>query len=159
MQVLRILLPGSVRDDSIQQDFSSLDAGLNVNGDIGLFRFKIEEFLHGGAAEFSLEDVHLNPCPAFQKKVLFRTWNIPRGKVMSYGFLSKTIGCLGGARAVGAALSKNPLPLVIPCHRVIRENRSLGGFGGGLTLKRKLLEMEGIHFDSKGKVLREYFYP
>jgi len=66
----------------------------------------------------------------------------PYGHVVTYGELARRSGCPGGARAVGQAMARNPLPLVVPCHRVVAAN-GLGGYGGGLPLKRRLLALEG----------------
>ena len=66
----------------------------------------------------------------------------PYGHVVTYGELARRSGCPGGARAVGQAMARNPLPLVVPCHRVVAAGR-LGGYGGGLRLKRWLLALEG----------------
>ena len=67
----------------------------------------------------------------------------PYGHVVTYGELARRSGCPGGARAVGQAMARNPLPLVVPCHRVVAAN-GLGGYGGGLPLKRRLLALEGV---------------
>jgi len=72
---------------------------------------------------------------------------------MTYGGLAASIGVPGGARAVGGALAGNPLPLIFPCHRVIRGDGTLGGFGGGLDLKKTLLTREGVSFDRRGRVM------
>lgn len=68
---------------------------------------------------------------------------IPYGATTSYGIIATELGLLNGARAVGRANGANPIPIVIPCHRVIGSNGELTGFGGGLPLKRALLEFEG----------------
>ena len=67
----------------------------------------------------------------------------PYGHVVTYGELARRSGCPGGARAVGQAMARNPLPLVVPCHRVVAAD-GLGGYGGGLPLKRRLLALEGV---------------
>ena len=95
----------------------------------------------------------MKACGEFQRRVLNEVMRIPRGKVITYGRLAEKIRASKGARAVGNALAMNPYPLIIPCHRVIRSDGSLGGFGGGLKMKKDLLLMEGITFDSAGKVL------
>jgi methylated-DNA-[protein]-cysteine S-methyltransferase len=95
-------------------------------------------------------------CYAFQKKVLTETAAVRRGKVITYGGLAKKIAVPNAARAVGTALGRNPFPLVIPCHRVVRSDGALGGFGGGLPMKLKLLEMEGVEFDRHGRVRPEH---
>jgi len=70
--------------------------------------------------------------------------------VISYGEIAKRLGRPCAARAVGTALAKNPLPLIVPCHRVIKSNGELGGFSAGdTTMKRWLLEKEGVVFDRR----------
>ncbi len=78
----------------------------------------------------------------FQKKVWKALQTIPYGETISYGELAKQIGDPKAVRAVGAANGQNPIPIIVPCHRVIGSNGSLTGFGGGLENKRKLLELE-----------------
>ncbi|SEC77688.1 methylated-DNA-[protein]-cysteine S-methyltransferase [Streptomyces sp. 2231.1] len=69
---------------------------------------------------------------------------VPYGAVVGYGDLAARVGQPGGAQAVGAAMGANPLPLVVPCHRVVESDGGIGGFGGGLETKRKLLALEGV---------------
>ena len=71
---------------------------------------------------------------------------------MSYGELARRLGRPRAARAVGQALAANPVPLMVPCHRVIRADGSPGGFGGGLDLKRRLLELEGVRCRGGGVI-------
>jgi methylated-DNA-[protein]-cysteine S-methyltransferase len=80
----------------------------------------------------------------FQRRVLAETQCIPRGNVITYGELAHRVGLPGAAQAVGQALGHNPVPLVIPCHRVIAANGDLGGFTGGLRTKIMLLQLEGV---------------
>lgn len=105
---------------------------------------QLRAFTEGAAVRFSLDIVRLDRRPPFHQRVLRRAFRIPRGRVMTYGSLAAAAGCPGGARAVGRALATNPFPLIIPCHRVIRSDGALGGFGGGLDIKRRLLAMEGV---------------
>jgi O-6-methylguanine DNA methyltransferase len=79
----------------------------------------------------------------FQRKVWRLATRIPYGRVRSYGWLAARLGGRRYARAVGLALGANPIPLVVPCHRIVSHNGSLGGFSGGLPIKRKLLALEG----------------
>jgi methylated-DNA-[protein]-cysteine S-methyltransferase len=79
----------------------------------------------------------------FQKEVWSALRAIPYGETVSYSELARRIGRPAVSRAVGAANGRNPIPIVIPCHRVIGANGSLTGFGGGLVIKRRLLELEG----------------
>ena len=78
----------------------------------------------------------------FQREVWSALTDIPYGETVSYSELARRIGRPAASRAVGAANGKNPLPIVVPCHRVIGANGSLTGFGGGLAIKRRLLELE-----------------
>jgi len=77
-----------------------------------------------------------------QKAVYHATFRIPRGQTRSYRRIAETIGRPGASRFVGNTMAKNPFPVLIPCHRVIRSNGSLGRFGGGEDLKRAMLEIE-----------------
>ena len=80
----------------------------------------------------------------FQLRVWMKVKEIPYGEVRSYGWVAKNIGREKAARAVGNALNRNPVALIIPCHRVVRKNGSIGGFGCGVEIKRKLLSIEGV---------------
>ncbi|MEW6686893.1 MAG: methylated-DNA--[protein]-cysteine S-methyltransferase [Candidatus Edwardsbacteria bacterium] len=84
----------------------------------------------------------LRGTTAFERAVWERVRRIPYGQVRSYSWIAKELGKPKAARAVGLALKFNPLPIIIPCHRVIRKNGSLGGFSGGLEWKKKLLALE-----------------
>ncbi len=88
-------------------------------------------------------DVDLSGYTDFQRSVWAGTRDIPYGSVKSYGWLAARIGRPKAARAVGAALGKNPVPIVVPCHRVVGADGSLTGFGCGLEWKRALLGLEG----------------
>lgn len=78
--------------------------------------------------------------------VLGKTVLIPKGKVTTYGLLAKALGRPKAARAVGSALGKNPNPVEVPCHRVIRADGSIGGYSRGRRAKKKLFKKEGIRF-------------
>jgi methylated-DNA-[protein]-cysteine S-methyltransferase len=78
----------------------------------------------------------------FQRDVWSALTKIPYGETISYGELTRRLGRPRASRAVGAANGRNPIPIVVPCHRVVGANGSLTGFGGGLPIKRRLLELE-----------------
>lgn len=92
---------------------------------------------------FPFKWLHFLQGTPFQKKVWKALWEIPFGEVVSYQWLAKKVGSPQGFRAVGNANGKNPLPLFIPCHRVIAADGSIGGYSCGLPIKRKLLRHEG----------------
>ncbi len=92
---------------------------------------------------------------AFQKRVLRELQEIPRGAVVSYQTLSALAGAPNGARAVGNALHNNPVPIYVPCHRVIAADGRLGGYGGGEARKRQLLRSEGFALDSSDAELTD----
>jgi len=104
-------------------------------------RGQLEAYFAGERRDFELS---LSPAGTpFQCKVWRTLAEIPFGRTWSYGELARRIGDPSAVRAVGAANGRNPLPLVLPCHRVIGSNGKLTGFGGGLPLKQWLLEHEG----------------
>jgi methylated-DNA-[protein]-cysteine S-methyltransferase len=120
---------------------------------------KIRDFLYGENIRFSLDIIRLDICSSFQQQVLRAEYAIPRGRVSTYGLIAKHLGKPTSARAVGTALATNPFPIIIPCHRAIRSDGSLGGFQGGLNMKRALLEMEGIAFrDANHVAIQEFYY-
>lgn len=118
----------------------------------------IQAFLDGAALRFRLDAVALDLCSGFQRRVLVAEHGIPRGKVSTYNLMAKHLGKPSAARAVGRALATNPFPIIIPCHRAIRSDGTLGGYQGGLAMKRALLEMEGIAFDAAGRVATAGFH-
>jgi O-6-methylguanine DNA methyltransferase len=107
---------------------------------------------YGGvlSAYFAGEDVDPTALPVdpvgtpFQRKVWEALRRIPRGEVRSYAAVANEIGSPRGMRAVGAANGKNPICIAVPCHRVVEAGMRLGGYTGGLHLKRHLLELEGV---------------
>ncbi len=87
--------------------------------------------------------VDLRHVTPFVRRVLTATMQVPAGNLVSYGDIARRIGQPKGSRAVGQALGRNPIPIVIPCHRVIAAGGRIGGYGGGLAIKRRLLRLEG----------------
>ena len=118
----------------------------------------IEAFLGGEDIKFSLEIVCMDLCSAFQRDVLRAEHAIPRGAVGTYQGIARHVGSPAGARAVGNALANNPFPIIVPCHRAIRSDRTVGGYQGGITMKQALLEMEGIDFDDTGRVAKQNLF-
>ena len=104
---------------------------------------QLAQYFAGRRRQFELQ---LAPTGTeFQLQVLQALQTIPQGETRSYLDIARQIGRPQAVRAVGAANGRNPLPIVIPCHRVIGADGSLTGFGGGLDAKRFLLELEGVN--------------
>ena len=103
-----------------------------------------DRFIRGlfGGQEVPAPAIAWPEAPSFTKRVWRELARIPRGRTRAYGEVAERLGCAGGARAVGQACGANPLPLFIPCHRVLPRDGSLGGFSCGLPWKRRLLEQE-----------------
>ena len=109
-----------------------------------LFQDLIERFqayFNGDKIDFP-DEFDLSGTTPFQRQVCAVTRLILYGDTRSYKWVAEQIGKSRASRAVGQALAKNPLPIIVPCHRVINTDGRLGGFGGGLTMKRQLLQLE-----------------
>ncbi len=102
----------------------------------------LEAYFKTGKERFAGYKYKLDGMTPFQQKVLKAISKIPPGETMTYGEVAKAAGRPGAARAVGNVMAHNPVPLMLPCHRVVAAD-GLGGFTGGLEVKRKLLRLEG----------------
>lgn len=124
---LERLHPGAVRDDALLPDLQR----------------ELGEYFAGRPVGFTAP-VDLGSCTEFQRRVLRACARIEYGQTVTYGELARRVGCPAGARAVGGALARNPVPVVIPCHRVVAGDGTLGGFSAeqGVKLKRLLLDLE-----------------
>ncbi|MEZ5567004.1 MAG: methylated-DNA--[protein]-cysteine S-methyltransferase [Halioglobus sp.] len=131
--LVRIEFPGqrAMGDEGDQRNDTTLDA----------CALQLGEYFSGTRRSFELPMA--TSGTAFQETVWQALRNIPFGEVRSYRDIATAIGNPGAVRAVGAANGKNPLPIVVPCHRVIGNDGRLTGFSGGLAAKRWLLELEG----------------
>jgi methylated-DNA-[protein]-cysteine S-methyltransferase len=103
----------------------------------------LNRYLKGQKVDFDV-DIDISGESQFTQKVLRELQRIPYGKVQSYLWIGKRLGQTMAARAVGQAVKRNPILIIIPCHRVIRENGSLGGFSQGIEIKKRLLALEGV---------------
>ncbi len=105
---------------------------------------EVTEYLAGRRRTFSVR-VDLAGVAPFERRVLRALCRVPFGSLVTYGELARRVGCgRGAARAVGGAMRKNPMPIVVPCHRVVAADGTLGGYSAGLRVKRELHAMEGI---------------
>jgi O-6-methylguanine DNA methyltransferase len=105
-------------------------------------RQQLLEYLAGSRTSFDLA-LDLSTGTPFQRRVWKTLRAIPYGQLWSYRGLASRVGGVQYARAVGGAVGANPLPIIVPCHRVVAQNRTIGGFSSGLPAKRQLLALEG----------------
>ena len=108
---------------------------------------QLDDYFSGRRSHFDLE-VDLHGITPFTRSVLDATKRVPFGQVTTYGRIAGEIGKARASRAVGNALGRNPIPIVIPCHRIVRSNGDLGWYTGGSEIKRSLLGIEGVKYDA-----------
>ena len=148
-RIYRVFLPGQA--DPLPAGRRSNDLYDNPGGSAEAREVarKIEGYFNGGILEVPMKWLELGQLTALQQQVLRATAEIPHGHTVSYGTLARKIGRPRAYRFVGSTMALNPVPLIIPCHRVIKSNGRIGRFGGGAALKRALINLE------KGPVLKE----
>ncbi|TKJ23901.1 MAG: 6-O-methylguanine DNA methyltransferase [Promethearchaeota archaeon Loki_b32] len=158
LKLQRIFLsdPEQKSEEKAQGSFKRIELGTSHL--ITALCEKIQGFLKGEEVDFELELVDFTKCSEIQEKVLLAEFRVPRGWVSTYKRIANQIGVNNGARVVGNCLAKNPFPIIIPCHRAIKTDGNLGGYQGGIKMKRALLEMEGIEISEKGKVFTDRIY-
>jgi methylated-DNA-[protein]-cysteine S-methyltransferase len=157
-KIVRVVLsrPGMPAGRAAKRFFPDSRAG--TCGAVAKIADRVRAFLGGAAMRFSLEAVRLDLCSEFQRRVLVAEHGIPRGRVSTYGLIAAHLGAPAASRAVGRALATNPFPIIVPCHRAVRSGGALGGYQGGLAMKRRLLEVEGVAVSRSGRVEPRTFY-
>jgi methylated-DNA-[protein]-cysteine S-methyltransferase len=115
---------------------------LEAPGRLDEVRRELEQYFAGRRSRFEL-NVDWRLSSGFNRRVLRSTARIPYGATSTYAHLAKRAGSPRAYRAAGNALHRNPIPIVVPCHRVLRSGGDLGGYGGGLEMKEGLLRLEG----------------
>lgn len=143
-----LTLPCSSRSEAEDQCWNTVDSTGSVSFEKPTLRdrsyFKqVAEYVNGRRTCFSIP-LDLQGFSPFVRRVWRTTQRVRFGQSRSYGWIARQAGKPKAYRAVGNALGKNPMPIVIPCHRIVRSNGSLGGFGAGLDWKKKLLAHEGV---------------
>lgn len=156
--VVEILLPAT--SDTINTVKRQIHQGAvrRSNPSLDTVCRQIQDYFTGNRVPLPLELLDMEQCYAFQKRVLLKAREIPAGKVTAYGRLADMIGAPRAARAVGTALARNPFPLILPCHRVIKAGGDLGRFGSGTDLKQALLQLEGVEVGNHGRIDDSYFW-
>ena len=132
-------------DPEQQLDSLARTFGLRVlrsHASIASAERQLDEYFDGRRESFEL-DVDLRGAAPFARTVLEELGRVPYGQTTTYGTLAAKVGAPRAARAVGTVMNRNPIPIVLPCHRVVGANGSLTGYAGGLDLKERLLRLEG----------------
>ncbi len=135
-------LPRKTRDEALRE---VLALGVQEEAreqELGDLPDRLRRYAGGERVSF-LDALDFAGATPFRRAVWQATQEIPRGQTRSYGWLAERVGRPGAARAVGHAMATNPWPIIVPCHRVVTSNGGLGGYGGGLDMKERLLRLEG----------------
>ncbi len=142
--LVAVTLPQQTEAEALEQLPASPETILPLPSWLGLgvLTDKLRRYFEGREVTF---DEPLDPQVGtdFQRRVWAAARAIPRGKTRTYGQVARMAGSPRAARAVGQAMARNPRPIVVPCHRVVGSDGSLTGYGGGVEMKRRMLEMEG----------------
>ena len=154
LTVVRILLPS--RRGELGTGYPQATESTDIA--ISDLAVDIARFLEGEDVTFSLDLMDLDQCSPFQRGVILAEYGVPRGYVTTYGRLARHVGAPRASRAAGRALATNPFPIVIPCHRAVRSDGSLGGYQGGVEMKARLLEMEGVQVEQGRVLMNRVFY-
>ena len=137
-----VFLHGRAASDLIQFDTSGYTLHY-APGFLPDLQDQLRRYLTGEPVNWQVR-LELSSGSPFQRMVWKELQKIPYGQIVTYGQIAARLGKPGAMRAVGGANGANPVSIIIPCHRVIAANGGLGGYGGGLEVKRALLELEGI---------------
>ncbi len=141
--LVRLNLPRYDADDFLARLSEEISpAMLELPARLDPVRRELDDYFEGRLKRFTVP-LDWQLIHGFQKKVLKRTYAIPYGKTLTYGEVAAEAGNPRAFRAAGTALGRNPIPLIVPCHRVTRSGGDPGNYGGGPEMKRSLLEMEG----------------
>jgi len=139
----KVILPQKSKEETLKRIKSKLSGELVKDEFFCLSSSKkLTDYFSGKPARFN-EPIDFSGVSEFDKSVWIAAGKIPKGEVRSYGFIAKSIGNPKAKRAVGRALSRNRIPVIVPCHRVVRKNGDIGGFASGAQMKRLLLKIEG----------------
>ena len=134
-------LPQPSQEEARQQLGKSVEQAAWTPDRLADLAERLKAYFSNERVTFS-DKLDLSSATPFEKQVWHQTRLIPYGETRSYLWVAEKLGKPGAARAVGQAMGRNPLLIIVPCHRVIASNGGLGGFGGGLEMKRRLLRLE-----------------
>lgn len=139
--LIDVQMPKPTKNDALA--LAPIDS-VESSNEFGEITERLRQYFMGECVDFSDVPVSFEGLGEFEQRVLRETMKVPYGKLVTYKLLAVESGSPRAARAVGNTMRKNPLPIIVPCHRVVHSDGSIGGYMGGLDLKRKLLAQEGI---------------
>lgn len=142
--LIRTCLPCQKQEEILRILLSGLDGSVKVPGLLKDVQERVIAYYEGNRVDFSQTSVDLDGFTEFQHKVLLTLKTVSYGQTVTYTQLARLAGRPGAVRAVGSVMAANPLPLIIPCHRVLRSDGGLGGFSapGGIETKKIMLQLE-----------------
>ncbi len=143
--VRHITLPRPTREEALRQlEANAGPLGVEDEERLGEVLRRLQDYYAGQPVSFDDIPLDLEGYSAFFRTVWEYLRRLPRGRVITYGQLAREIGRPRAARAVGRAMAANPVPPIVPCHRVIAHGGRLGGYGNNPAMKARLLRMEGV---------------
>jgi methylated-DNA-[protein]-cysteine S-methyltransferase len=138
-----LILPQASQDNVLTQLSDTVSRGRENESSFGDLIRQVRAYFAGKRVSFN-DAADLSAGTPFQRSVWLKAREIPLGESRSYSWIASAVGNPAACRAVGQALGQNPLPIIVPCHRVLTAYGGLGGFSGGLDIKKRLLALEGI---------------
>jgi methylated-DNA-[protein]-cysteine S-methyltransferase len=148
--LVRVSLPAYEADETLEELAARISPRLlEAPAELDEARRQLDLYFEGKLTEFDLP-LDWRLTDGFRGKVQRAIARIPYGQTRSYMQVAASAGNERAVRAAGTACGSNPIPIVVPCHRVLRSGGGLGGYGGGLPMKRALLELEGVLRDTRG---------
>jgi len=139
--LILVTLPKSSRKVALSEIKEFADDAIEGTSAFDDLPYRLQRYFVGEEVSFP-DSLDLSGATAFHRDVWNATRSIPYGETRTYAWVAQQIGSSQACRAVGGALARNPFPIIVPCHRVVASNGNLGGFSGGLAMKRRLLELE-----------------
>jgi methylated-DNA-[protein]-cysteine S-methyltransferase len=139
--LLRVTLPQGTAREAERLLGDRVREAVWDDGFFGNLLGRLKRYFSGQRVTFA-DGLDLSAATAFQRQVWQLTRLIPYGETRSYGWVAGQLGKAGAGRAVGQALGRNPLPVIVPCHRVVAKDGGLGGYSGGVGMKQHLLYLE-----------------
>ena len=139
--LLEVTLPQGAAREAERQLGGGLRGAIRSDDSFADLMERLRSYFSGKRVDFD-DELDLSAATAFQRRVWRLARLIPYGETRSYGWVAEKLGKAGAGRAVGQALGRNPLPVIVPCHRVVAKDSKLGGYSGGVAKKRYLLRLE-----------------